>query len=190
MAFQLLDSAIVIKPSDPKAAKILCEEALKILETNLSPADSLLIDPYMTMGNIYDDLSQYDQSLEFHHKSLSILQKSSNIDAFTLGAIYNNLGNVYGKMGDYTQGVAFMKKSELQYRGNSELKYKKKHSSVFGNLGVAYRTAGKTEESLIYQKQAIDLLETITDTATINTAINYVNYGVSLGDVGRFNEAL
>ena len=189
-AYKLLDSADVYKPAEPIKAKEFCQEAITIFESELSPIDSFLIRPYSTMGNILDDLAEYDKSIAYHHKSLKICLDSGMNDPYSLGSIYNNLGNVYSTIGQYQKGIDYLHLSDAQYQKRADKRYVKKRSLVLGNIGVAYRIFGKVEKSLNYQRKAIELNNEVSDTININTAINYVNFGVALGDVGRFDEAI
>ena len=56
---------------------------------------------YHNLGNVYQQLGQYNEAKEFLEKALIINKKIFGEDHADVARRYHNLGNVYGQLGQY-----------------------------------------------------------------------------------------
>jgi tetratricopeptide (TPR) repeat protein len=109
---------------------------------------------YNNIGNLYLD-NDYDQSLEFLQKSLSIAEKLS--DTQLMGSLYLNLGNVYYRKKSFNQALNYYDKSNAIF---VVLKDSVNLIRCLQNRGVVYFNLNQPEKAreLLIQanKQAIE----------------------------------
>ncbi len=68
------------------------------------------------MGYVYGELGDYDKSLEYYNKALSIRQKVLGEEHPDTATSYNNIGYVYSELGDYDKSLEYYDKALSIYR--------------------------------------------------------------------------
>lgn len=121
-------------------------------------------DVLTTIGNCYNELEQFDKSLEFHQRAIDLDPKNHQA--------YVNQGVVYRLMGDFdAAGKSYAKALEL------EPNYAELHAST----GALALFQDDFETAIKHLKRAIELDDSL--------AVAHSNLAIVYATVGRFDEA-
>eukprot|EP00002_Diphylleia_rotans_P030142 TRINITY_DN6178_c0_g1_i1.p1 TRINITY_DN6178_c0_g1~~TRINITY_DN6178_c0_g1_i1.p1 ORF type:complete len:866 (+),score=159.39 TRINITY_DN6178_c0_g1_i1:44-2641(+) len=72
--------------------------------------DEKLVD-YGWLASVYDDMAQYEKSLEYYRKAIAIKIKKFGEKHTSVAHSYNNMGGVYCSMGKYNRAHEYHRKS-------------------------------------------------------------------------------
>ncbi len=107
---------------------------------------------YETYGAIYGFMSEYEKSIEYHHKSLDVFKKL-NYRAHIADATYG-LATTYRYWGKYDLAISYFQdyQSLISYSPNADLSF----YSAYG-LGMTLAEKKDCQQALVYIKQALDM---------------------------------
>lgn len=84
-------------------------KALKLLTVN---NEKLKYQSYNLLGIIYNELSEFDKSIEYHNRALNVLKKDNSIENAKLNLLsLNNIGLVYQNKKDYKKSIYYFEKA-------------------------------------------------------------------------------
>ncbi|AGK98862.1 sensor domain-containing diguanylate cyclase [Clostridium pasteurianum] len=137
----------------------------------------------LRIGEALTNIGNYEKSLVFLFKSLSISQKESICDIQVLSLIY--IGNNLLNFGDYEKSFNFYNNAEkiaLKINVNknyySYSTYKFYLAKTSTNIGEIYKSLGDYENAFIFYNKA----------ETFNKKLNYIStLGISLCNLGEMN---
>jgi tetratricopeptide (TPR) repeat protein len=132
------------------------------LEAGVKPDDQALM--WTILGNAYDELDEYEESVKAHKKSLELDANSHET--------WTNLGATYRHMKEYD-------KAESAYQ--ESLKLSPDYPEAHASLGALYIYQGKNEEAIKSLERAIEL--------DPGLAIARSNIAYAYAIAGRFDEA-
>lgn len=147
-AFRLIEIATLQHPDSAiillRKAQLLAsdnkpQKALEIL-SKLESIEPFNVEVYLTKGNIFSQLRQYNKALESFKKALEYAEED-------LDDIYLSIAFEYTNIGNYIQAIAHLKKALLENPENE--------SALF-ELAFCYEITGKAEESIQYYSEFID----------------------------------
>lgn len=82
-------------------------KALRLLNVNNK---KLVYQSYNLLGIIYNELNEFDKSIEYHNRALVVLKKENSIENAELSLIsLNNIGLIYQNKKDYKQSIIYFK---------------------------------------------------------------------------------
>ena len=91
---------------------------------------------YNLLGVIYNELSEYDKSVEYHNRALEVLQKDISNENLELSLLsLNNIGLVYQNKKDYERSIFYFEKALKQKKVLAEDPFKK--AALNANLGYS-----------------------------------------------------
>lgn len=137
-------------------------EGLKYSE--LAKNDGLTSMLYTNIASIFDDLKNFQQSLEYSLKAISIREKINDVGGLAFN--YNNISTVYRDSHKYNEAITYLKKAieASVASGNSNLQ-----AYALTNLGDVYARKGmylqsieNLEKSRAIQEQLGDKLGYLT----------------------------
>lgn len=106
------------------------------------------------MGNIYQDMGQYDKALEYSKKVLSANEATGN--KFGVANSLGNTGKIYYQMGNYDKALDYLRQAidiKNELHDNIEL------ASLYRFLGNTYMKKGNNNRALDYMQKSLDLAE-------------------------------
>lgn len=108
----LLDIAIIQKnEKDFIGSEVTSVEAIRLLEglkpDNITNRRKAFL--YNNLGLVFDELEQYDESIEYHEKALDIKRSLEGENESTINNSLNNLGNTYNSSGKYEIAIKYYK---------------------------------------------------------------------------------
>jgi serine phosphatase RsbU (regulator of sigma subunit)/Flp pilus assembly protein TadD len=119
------------------------------------------------LGVIYFQNGNFDSSLVFYNKALSLAEKFNYTDQ--RGNIIGNIGLVYSRMGDFNKAIEMLFKSlEFCESQNDSIGMAKK----LADIGNTYQYLNKCENSIDYLKQALDIFLIYNDSTGQANVLN------------------
>lgn len=144
---------------DPAQAIEALTRALQLGVANYDPAEM-----YTILGRAHKDLSQYDQAIAAHKKSLELKPDYHKA--------WNNLGIVHFNRNDYEE-------AEACYR--QALACEPTYAFAMASLGAVYVHQNKTDEAIAVLTQAIELVP--------GMAIAHANLALGYAQAGQYDAA-
>ena len=135
-------------------AKLLLQDALKIMPENLDPEERSVF--YNNLGVVYYQTGEYKQCIDWYQKELEIYREEGN-DSLTAGALHN-LGLVYNEIGLYKKAMQELLNSARDFERLGNLK---ELSSAWNSIGVMQLDLGNFEKALTYHERALQIREKI-----------------------------
>ncbi|UZR96495.1 tetratricopeptide repeat-containing sensor histidine kinase [Chondrinema litorale] len=135
----------------------LYESAIKTFHNCLdvfSISDVFLSDFYDNLGNAYLHVNDFDKSLEYHNKSLSLREKSK-IESKVLSS-YINVGKDYYLSGNFDEALKYFYNA-LNINPNDPNELKR----IYQNLTLTYEGLGKDGLALNYYKRYTSLKDSL-----------------------------
>jgi signal transduction histidine kinase len=151
------DSAIYYLQENMKMGRSIMDTMMLLISCN-------------TIGNIYQDISQFD-SAGFYYLESARLSELSGKDN-NLGNIYNNLGKTFMRLGQFDDARAYLEKSLEYHRSYQD---DRQAALTLSNLGGLYLEKGDWQKALEYYDQAFSIYKTF-DRELIGIADLYNNY--------------
>ena len=123
------------KESDNSGSEISALKALRVLKGE--KANDIVYELYNLLGNVYNELGEYDKSIEFHNKALIILDKEPTPVEFQSRATsMNNLGLVYQNLNNDSQAISYFQKG-LEQKNDLVLYKPAVFAMLLDNLGYS-----------------------------------------------------
>lgn len=144
---------------------------------------------YNNIGGIYWKQSDYDKTIEYLHKALTIRERIFGTKHSETASIYNNLGLVYKNKGDYNKAIEFHFKA-LEIR-EEELGMEDP-SIAQSNMNIAsvYNDLGKYNKALEYYQKALAIIEKSPDSEDPSAATTYNDIGLVYLNQDDYDNAL
>jgi signal transduction histidine kinase len=111
---------------------------------------------YLNIAYIYGEEQKFSEAITFLKKGESILTELN--DNYQLAKCYSNMGINYLRLGDYPSSYAYLLKSlgaNLKFGNSANL------AAAAINLGALFNKQKKSEEALVYQRQALEVAKKI-----------------------------
>lgn len=144
---------------------------------------------YNNIGGIYWKQSDYDKTIEYLHKALTIRERIFGTKHSETASLYNNLGLVYKNKGDYNKALEFHFKA-LEIR---EEKLGMENPSIAqSNMNIAsvYNDLGEYNKALDYYQKALAIFEKVLGKEDPATATSYNDIGMVYLYQGDYDNAL
>jgi tetratricopeptide (TPR) repeat protein len=144
---------------------------------------------YNNIGGIYWKQSDYDKTIEYLHKALTIRERIFGTKHSETASIYNNLGLVYKNKGDYNKAIEFHFKA-LEIR-EEELGMEDP-SIAQSNMNIAsvYNDLGEYNKALEYYQKALAIIEKSPDSEDPSAATTYNDIGLVYLSQDDYDNAL
>ncbi|MBK9290720.1 MAG: tetratricopeptide repeat protein [Bacteroidetes bacterium] len=120
--------------------------------------EQMIANVYNNLGLVYDDLRQYERSLEYHREALAIRERLN--DQHGIAASLNNLGNAYHAMNNYPKALQAF---ESAYEIRKKLGDAYGLGIVLNNLAEIHQLIGNYERVINYSLQSLRYRKSIND---------------------------
>ena len=148
-------------------------KALKILNINNK---KLKYQSYNLLGIIYNELSEYDKSIEYHNRALEVLKENtSNENAELILMSINNIGLIYQNKKDYKQSIYYFQKALNNKKTLDQKTFL--NAALQANLGYSKFKLNELKQlpSLFYEPlKSFEELNSIS--GVINCKLNLTEY--------------
>lgn len=125
--------------------------AAKYAEINTTNKASIA-GQWLNVGNVYQDLSDYNNAMIYHLKALGLFEEAGN--KMGVSFCYNSICNNYSKLKQYAKALEYGQKSLALKK---ILKDNKGISNSMITLGEAYMGMGNMQQALITYKEALKI---------------------------------
>ena len=111
---------------------------------------------FTNLGIAYTNLGDFQTAIEYHKKSLEIVQTIGDKDEES--ACYTNLGIAYTNLGDFQTAIEYTEKSLgiAKKTGNRAVE-----SGCYGSLGIVYDKLGDFQTAIDYYKKSLEIAQEI-----------------------------
>jgi signal transduction histidine kinase len=141
--------------SDFSGSEISALKALRVLKEE--KANDLVYEIYNLLGNVYNELGEFDKAIEFNNKALSSLDKEMTPVEFQSRATsMNNLGLVYQNLNQHQKAIPYFEKG-LKNKKDLLLYKPFVYALLLDNLGYSRFKLGKSKDlpELFYESLEI-----------------------------------
>jgi signal transduction histidine kinase len=141
--------------SDFSGSEISALKALRVLKEE--KANDLVYEIYNLLGNVYNELGEFDKAIEFNNKALSSLDKEMTPVEFQSRATsMNNLGLVYQNLNQHQKEIPYFEKG-LKNKKDLLLYKPFVYALLLDNLGYSRFKLGKSKDlpELFYESLEI-----------------------------------
>ncbi len=184
-AIILVDIGETLYVSNPDTMIIVCEQAISIINKNLSIAKGIEKKAFLKtkalalndIGFIYKDNGDMKLAIEYFDKSLKIHEELG--DKIGISDVLNNIGYVYKEVNDIPKALNYFQKC-LRIREESGNKLE--IANVMVNIGIIYHDQNNQELAIKYYQKCLRLYEEVNDLIGIGRSLN--NLGVIYSDLG------
>ena len=155
-----------------KEAEINLNKALKYCRKIKDKDNESLI--LMSMGNLYGDMGQWDEAIEYFKNSLLISEEINNLrrEARTIKSI----GLAYLFKGDTERGYKYLKDSlKICKKIKAEVLY----AMVLNNMGIYYDIVGEWKKAINYYKKGLLIFEKHRNIIQISNTIGNLGFASS-----------
>jgi len=169
-----------------KSSILYHEKAAKIYTASYNLEGAAL--SYNNLGNVYQQLGQYNDAKEYLEKALFICEESFGEEHANTASIYHSLGNGYLELGQYNKAKEYFVRSLIiiLYIFGQE------HADVacsYNNLGNVYQLLGQYNDAKKYLEKALIICIKIFGEEHADVALSYGNLGKVYQRLGQHNEA-
>ena len=163
---------------------------LKQIETfsSLVLHDSLRAQVLNRAASLYDDLGEYDKSLELYWQSLELFEKVFGKNSSNYINNLNSIGVTYDNKSQFQQARVFYEQTLALIQENSgenNLDY----CHTLNNLSITYANLGQYRLAETLQRQVLAIKQNFLEADDLEFTGTYMNIGNNLVRQNRFNEA-
>lgn len=108
------------------------------------------------LGNIAQEMGDYDLALGYMNRSMEIRLNMPSIEKSVMGSLYNDIGNVYNAKKDYQKALEYYKEA-LSFESLEE--NDDKLAMTYVNIGEIYRLQEKYDLALVNFNKCLTILE-------------------------------
>jgi tetratricopeptide (TPR) repeat protein len=172
---------VYLSISDWKASLSYVDQVFEMLQ--IHPDHQLEVTLLNTLGLIYFDMDDSENSLEAHSKELMLSRKIG--DRYHEAAAMVNIGKIYGRSNNFDLAL-----KNFETALEILLKEEKMLQAIvcYDNIGHVYLEIGKLEKALEYSKKASELAHAVNH--HYYKQMSYLMRGAILNMAGRFLEAI
>jgi tetratricopeptide (TPR) repeat protein len=154
------------------------------LEEHIGGEDSVKLGWALNLlGAAYRALGEYQKSINFHDRSLTIQRALS--DRGGEGGTLHNLGYAYESLGNYQQAIIYYEEALLI---NREVENRNFEANSLGNLGSIYGHFGEYHKAIGYHQESLKIKRDINDRDGEGGSL--CNIGLMHSHLGQYTKAI
>ena len=131
---------------DPDERYWLEQSFLELRDKELPPGDPALSGFFYRVGVACTNMGDYIHALEYHRRSLEILERILGADPRDLASTYDNIGSVYFDLGDYPKSLYYHSLGLSLRDPILPLQHPERATSYF-NMGAVYEMMGDSQKA-------------------------------------------
>ena len=175
--------ALMIKLGEFKKAEEVFENLLKRTTDELEKGHI-----FFQLGQINDNLHDYNKALRFYQDALTIYKNKLNLDHPNIATCYNNIGLVYDNANDYDKALPYYEEALEIYRKTLPDNHPN-IATASNSIGMIYNTKGDYSKALSCCKKALDIFENELSAIHPLVATSYNNIGLIYANMKKYSEA-
>ena len=147
---------------------------------------------YNNLGTAYRNYEKYDSAIIYLEKSMSINEKSQDLNPIRMAIVYDNLSLAYLGLELYNEAILYCKKSIAIFQMALDF-HRPDIAVAYNTLGGIYNRINQGKNSLIYYKKASLIFEEQYGTNHPLVGTSYNNMGAAYSNYltkGHFDSAL
>lgn len=137
-------------------SKTLVQSALELTQQKFGKNSLVEADVYTSMAASAFNNAEYDVSLNYNFKALSMLEANHYPGQETFAMIYNNIGQAYDELYEIDLALKFKNQAVEKYKSV----FGAHHEAVAqatGNIGLTYEMAGDYPEALKFLTESLNI---------------------------------
>lgn len=140
---------------------------------------------YFTKALIYQQLSYWDEAIEYFKKDLELSEKNEDITG--IAKINGNLGNAYFNKGDLEKSLEYNLFALFMFQFLNDYQ---SLVSIYNNIGLIYFAKGEIEKSIEHYQKSLELIEDDKNGIQLGEAQIYGNLGSAYYSKGDLDKAI
>ena len=149
---------------------------------NIKKSNSLLPRIYGKIGNVYEDLSNYDKSLKYYQLSYDAFLQQN--DSIGIASALNQTGNIYYRWGNLNESLTYYETAlNIQKNKND----RKGMSSTLNNIGNIYYSWQNFDKALQKYFEVLKIKKQLKDSTELTN--NLINIGSTYLGLKDFDKA-
>jgi Tfp pilus assembly protein PilF len=175
--------ALMIKLGEFKKAEEVFENLFKRTTDELEKGHI-----FFQLGQINDNLHDYNKALRFYQDALTIYKNKLNLDHPNIATCYNNIGLVYDNANDHDKALPYYEEALEIYRKTLPDNHPN-IATASNSIGMIYNTMGDYSKALSCCKKALDIFEKELSAIHPLVATSYNNIGLIYANMKKYTEA-
>jgi len=132
---------------------------------------------YQNLGNVYNDLEDYDKAIDYYKKSIATIQ-SVTPKITVPPSPYNNIGSVLIHQKRYREALDYL---DTGSRISRQINNRRSLAGAYTNLSDAWHNLGDNDKSYDYGTRALEISRALSDKRSMANAM--INVGTALSEV-------
>jgi CHAT domain-containing protein len=144
---------------------------------------------YQKMGILYIYKREENQALEYFNKTLSIYNKTPQVDPLYFASLYRAFSMAHVRLGAYKQQIKYINKALAITEKDNSPKSKRLEISLLNNLGNYYIKTKQQQKGLETYHKYVDATIKESGANSIITSVAYSNLAISYAQIGELETA-
>ena len=178
-----LEAEILAKQDNYLEAVKMYKKSIQAEKVRSDPRMEKLSICFLSSGNCYYRLGQYNQAIKCFEEAMTIYIKTGKEKNIT--ACLNSIGLAYKSLGQYNQAIYSYKKALSTER---KIGKKKLICSNLYNIGNAFASWNKYDKAIEYYKESLTISQALEDKVLMNYILN--NIRIVYGKLDQYDQAI
>ena len=139
-------------------------------------------------ANIFRAMGNYNKTLEYIKKNLSITLYLYGVKHPDLADSYNNIAITYCLLGNFKKALEYLEKS-IEIIENVSVPNHKNLATYYDNIAGTYRYLGNYEKAKEYQEKSFKIFVKVLDSNHPDLATSYGNMALTYSYLGNYDQA-
>jgi tetratricopeptide (TPR) repeat protein len=167
----------------------LAEIVYRRVLNETSSNNPILSSIYQSLGMIYEEKCEYDNSLEFYREALQAQRENDPSNYVRIGGIYCCIGVIYKKQGDFNRALDYYYDAiELFHKANDD--NHRDVASLYNNIAIIYSNQKQYTEALDYYKKMLDIERKYLPANHSDLGMSYSNIGLVYYSLHKYDLAM
>ena len=167
----------------------LAETIYRHLLNEISSNDTALSNVYRAIGTVSKKKQEYESSLKWYHKSLSIEKQTKPPDFVTLCKLYGYIGEIHLLKKDDSQALSFYNKAVNAFEA-VHIEDNPHMANLFNNIASIYRREKKYLKALEFYKKTLAIDDQYPNTHRHNVAKSHNDIGITYCHLEQYDLAI
>jgi tetratricopeptide (TPR) repeat protein len=144
---------------------------------------------YQSLGMIYEDKGEYDNSLQLYRQALKIQMKNDPSNYVRIGGIYCCIGVIYKKQGDCNTALDYYYEAiDLFHKANDD--NHRDVASFYNNIAIIYNNQKQYTEALNWYEKMLNIERKYLPSDHPDLGMSYNNIGLVYYNLKEYDRAM
>jgi tetratricopeptide (TPR) repeat protein len=165
------------------------EKTYHRLLNELPANDPSIVHLYRSFGILYRTKGEYDSSLQWFHKALTIQTQRYSSNYADIGDLYKWIGFVYSDKNNHDKALEYYSKA-VEFFNQSSDQNQLDIAHIYNNMGIIYKQQEKYVEALDFYQSSLTIKQDCLPAHHSSIAMSHNNIGNVHLALGQYNLAM